>query len=178
MKSIDSKSLLELHNNTPAQLLDVRTPVEFEAAHISGSKLIALDSLDCQQVRTQFDVSKPIYVICRTGNRAQQAIQKLKAEAIDSAVLLEGGIEAWQQQKLPLKLGRKSVSLDRQVRIAAGVLIVLGAALGFLINPLWHILSGFVGAGLTFAGLTDSCAMGMLIARMPWNQRKTAYSVA
>jgi len=79
---------------------------------------------------------------------------------------------AWESAGLPLKRGAKMMSLERQVRIAAGALVFTGAVLGYFVNPAWIALSGFVGAGLVFAGITDTCGMGMLIARMPWNNRR------
>ena len=82
---------------------------------------------------------------------------------------MEGGITAWEQEGLPLVRGRKAISLERQVRIAAGSLVFAGAILGYLVNPVWIALSGFVGAGLVFAGVTDTCGMAMVLARMPWN---------
>ena len=80
-------------------------------------------------------------------------------------------MQAWEAEGLPLNRGRKMMSLERQVRIAAGALVFTGALLGYFVNPAWIALSGFVGAGLIFAGITDTCGMGMLIARMPWNNR-------
>jgi len=171
MKTIDPKPLAESNQNGQAQqILDVRTPAEFEQAHISGSKLSPLDSLDPDQIIRNFDTAKPLFVICQSGKRAKQAVEKLQQAGCESAVLLNGGINAWSEHSLPLNTGKKTMSLERQVRIAAGILILTGAVLGFYQHPLWHLLSAFVGAGLTFAGITDSCAMGMLIAKMPWNR--------
>jgi len=79
-----------------------------------------------------------------------------------------GGVQAWEAEGLPLNRGRKMMSLERQVRIAAGALVFTGALLGYFVNPAWIALSGFVGAGLVFAGITDTCGIGMLMARMPW----------
>lgn len=175
MKTIDPKPLAESHlSGQKIQLLDVRTPAEFEEAHIAGSKLAPLDSLNPGHVSSSFDPEQPIYVVCRSGNRAQRAIQQLQTAGFDSVVLLNGGINAWSEHDLPLNRGKETMGLERQVRIAAGVLIAVGALLGFLVNPLWHLMSAFVGVGLAFAGLTNSCAMGMLIAKMPWNQRGSA----
>ena len=78
---------------------------------------------------------------------------------------------------LPVVRGKKAVSLERQVRIAAGSLVVIGVALGLLVHPVLFGLSGFVGAGLVFAGVTDTCGMGMMLARMPWNRRGTTCAV-
>ena len=98
------------------------------------------------------------------------ACQKLEAAGYESVVNLEGGTSAWQAAGLQVVEGKKAMSLERQVRIAAGSLIVIGAAIGYFVHPGGYGLSAFVGAGLVFAGLTDTCAMGMMIAKMPWNQ--------
>ena len=85
----------------------------------------------------------------------------------------KGGTLAWDKAGLPVQRGQKAMSLERQVRIAAGSLVFTGAALGFFVHPYFIGLSAFVGAGLVFAGITDTCGMGMMIAKMPWNQIKT-----
>jgi len=154
--------------------LDVRSPAEFEAAHIDGSRLAPLGSLHVEEIREAFDVTQPIHVVCESGARAAQAVRKFDDAGLDSGVVLAGGIQAWQAQAFSLNLGKETMGLERQVRITAGLMIVVGALLGFFVNPLWHILPAFIGAGLTLAGLTNTCAMGMLIAKMPWNQRGVA----
>lgn len=83
---------------------------------------------------------------------------------------MEGGTQAWDLAGLPVSRGKKAMSLERQVRIAAGFLVFLGAALGFFVHPYFIAISAFVGAGLMFAGITDTCGMGMMLAKMPWNQ--------
>jgi rhodanese-related sulfurtransferase len=115
-------------------------------------------------------VSQPLYVICRSGNRARQACEKLIAAGYTNVVNVEGGTQAWEQAGLPLVRGKQAISLERQVRIAAGSLVLSGALLGYFAHPYWIGLAAFVGAGLVFAGITDTCGMGMLLARMPWNQ--------
>jgi rhodanese-related sulfurtransferase len=85
-------------------------------------------------------------------------------------VCVEGGTDAWEQAGLPVVRGHKVISLDRQVRMAAGLLVLLGVGLSFLVHPAFSALSAFVGAGLLFAGITDTCGMAMLLAKMPWNQ--------
>jgi rhodanese-related sulfurtransferase len=102
------------------------------------------------------------------------AAEKLMASGLPNLSVLEGGVLAWETAGLRLIRGTKVISLERQVRIAAGSLMFIGAALGYFVNPNWIALSGFVGAGLVFAGVTDTCAMGMLIARMPWNSHRNS----
>ena len=152
-------------------LLDVRTPAEFEEAHIEGSVLHPLSELDADEVAKLAAGKDQCILVCRSGNRARQAAEKLKTSGLASLCILDGGVRAWEAEGLPLNRGRKMMSLERQVRIAAGALVFTGALFGYFVNPAWIALSGFVGAGLVFAGITDTCGMAMLIARMPWNNR-------
>jgi len=160
--------------NRNALFLDVRTPAEFEEAHIEGSVLHPLGDLNVETVERLAAGKDSCVLICRSGNRASQAAEKLASIGLPSLCILEGGIQAWESAGLPLERGAKTMSLERQVRIAAGTLVFVGAALGYFVNPAWIALSGFVGAGLVFAGITDTCGMGLLIARMPWNNRRTS----
>jgi rhodanese-related sulfurtransferase len=155
-------------------LIDVRTPVEFREVHSSYARNVPLDSLKPEAVMSarNGNADKPLYVICRSGNRSSKACEQLVKAGYDNIVNVEGGTSAWDDAGLPVVRGQKAMSLERQVRIAAGFLVFLGAVLGAFVNPAWIGLSAFVGAGLMFAGITDTCAMGMLIAKMPWNQVK------
>jgi rhodanese-related sulfurtransferase len=154
-----------------ALLLDVRTPAEFEEAHIEGSILLPLGDLNPEEVKRLATGKSACVLVCRSGNRARQAAEKLKTIGLPSLHLLAGGVLAWDAAGLPLDRGAsKVISLERQVRIAAGAIVVLGVVLAQLVHPLFMGLSAFVGCGLIFAGLTDRCGMGMLIAKAPWNQ--------
>jgi rhodanese-related sulfurtransferase len=153
-------------------LLDVRTPMEFEMAHIGGSVLRPLWNLDLNEIRKLAVGKNACVLICRSGKRANIAAEKLKASGLPNLSVLQGGVLAWDAAGLPLIRGTKVMSLERQVRIAAGSLVFIGAALGYFVNPNWIALSAFVGAGLVFTGVTDTCGMGMLIARMPWNSHR------
>lgn len=152
------------------ELIDVRTPVEFREVHVPFARNLPLDQLDCSQLLSdRADSSEPLYVICRSGSRGKQACEKVAAAGCRNVVNVDGGTLAWDQAGLPVVRGKKTISLERQVRIAAGALVLAGAILS-LVHPAWIALSGFVGAGLIFAGITDTCGMGMMLARMPWNQ--------
>lgn len=153
-------------------LIDVRTPVEFREFHAEGARLMPLDALDPRAVIESRDGTKeePLYTICRSGSRGRQACEAFQAAGFANVVNVEGGTLAWEQSGLPVVRGAKSMSLERQVRIAAGSLVVLGSALGAFIHPAFLGLSAFVGAGLVFAGVSDTCGMGMILARMPWNR--------
>jgi len=152
-------------------LIDVRTPVEFREVHVEFARNVPLDQLDpaaLMQARNG-SANEPLYVICRSGSRGQQACEKFLKAGFSNVVNIEGGTLACVEAGLPVVRGKKAISRERQVRIAAGSLVLLGAALHF-IHPAFIGLSAFVGAGLMFSGITDTCTMGMLLARMPWNQ--------
>lgn len=151
-------------------LIDVRTPVEFREVHATPARNMPLDILDARALLDGREAGKPLYVICKSGNRARMACQKLLDAGGAAVVNVEGGTQAWAAAGLPVVRGKKAVSLERQVRIAAGTLVLIGIGLGALVHPYWAGLSAFVGAGLVFAGVTDTCGMGMLIAKMPWNR--------
>jgi rhodanese-related sulfurtransferase len=172
MKTIDVTHLAEKKREGSVELIDVRTPVEFRELHAEGAKNVPLDSLDPQQICESRNgrSGQPLYVICRSGARGAKAVQKLVDAGVEDAINVEGGTLAWEQAGLPVERGRKAISLERQVRIVAGFLTLLGAVLGFFVNPYFIGLSAFIGAGLMFAGLTDTCGMGMMLAKMPWNQ--------
>ena len=152
-------------------LIDVRTPVEYREVHVGIARNVPLDRLDVTAIMQGRNGSarEPLYIICRSGSRGQQACEKFLAAGFPNVVNVEGGTLACVEAGLPVARGKKAVSLERQVRIAAGSLVLLGAALSF-VHPAFVGLSAFVGAGLVFAGITDTCGMGMILARMPWNQ--------
>ena len=154
-------------------LIDVRTPAEFEAVHAEGAQLLPLDKLNADALKQQVgDVdAKPVYLICRSGDRSKRAAERLKQAGVHNVFVVEGGTQAWEAAGLNVQRGRKTISLERQVRIGAGSLVLLGVLLGWLAHPLFYLVSAFVGGGLVFAGVTDTCGMAMALAKMPWNQR-------
>ncbi len=155
----------------PVELIDVRTPVEYRQVHAEFARSIPLDRLDPRSIMGSRSgpIDQILYVICRSGSRGRQACEAFQAVGFPNVVNVEGGTLAWEQAGLPVVRGKKAVSLERQVRIAAGSLVVLGTALGALLHPAFVGVAAFVGAGLVFAGVTDTCGMGMILARMPWN---------
>jgi rhodanese-related sulfurtransferase len=160
----------------PIDLIDVRTPVEFQEVHVAQARNIPLDRLDPAAIMQARNGSRqePLYVICRSGSRGRQACEKFVAAGFANVVNVEGGTLACVEAGLPVVRGKKTISLERQVRIAAGSLVLLGVLLGWIVHPALAGLAAFVGAGLIFAGITDTCGMGLLLARMPWNQVKNA----
>ena len=156
----------------PAQLLDVRTPGEYAAAHVPGAKLIPLDDLkpDAFQ-RERGSAEIPVYVLCQSGGRARKAIEKLERAGVRGCVLVEGGTEGWIDAGLPTERAQSSgLPLMRQVQIAVGLVSAIGAALALLVNPFFAIIPLVMGCGLLFAGLTGICGLALLLAKMPWNR--------
>ncbi len=155
------------------ELIDVRTPGEYHSGHAALARCEPLDSLDPARIVAESPPGQPIYLICRSGARSEKACAAFAAAGFgDRVVSVEGGTLAWDKAALPMVRGRYLLPLDRQVRIAVGVLVLIGAVLGYLVNPWFYALSAYCGAGLVFAGVTDICLMGWIIARMPWNQTK------
>jgi rhodanese-related sulfurtransferase len=174
--TISPLSLKALHDrDQDIHVFDVRTPAEFQELRVPFSKLAPLESLKPREVVTQAGVgdADTIYLSCKSGTRSRMAAERFLKEGFVNACVVEGGVEAWEAAGLPVIRGRKVISLERQVRIAAGSLVVLGLTLGYTVHPGFAGLSAFVGCGLVFAGVTDTCGMGMLLARMPWNQAGT-----
>jgi rhodanese-related sulfurtransferase len=172
-----SVTVNELHrlicSGCKLDLLDVRTPAEHAAVHVAGTRVAPLDKLDCRAVLSSRCAasSEPIYILCHSGVRATRAAEKFAKAGFDNTIVVAGGTEAWTNAGLPVERGtRKVLPLDRQVRTVAGMLGLTGALLAQFVHPNWIWLSGFVGFGLTVAGLTDFCPMRGLLAAMPWNQ--------
>lgn len=173
MNSISPRELHELRSSgKPIEIIDVRTPMEFRDIHVEGACNVPLDALDpAQAMRSRaVDSDAPLYVICRSGGRGKQACSKFITAGFPNVVNVEGGTLAWAEAGLPVVRGKKGVSLERQVRIAAGFLVVVGTLLGWLVHPAFLLLAGFVGAGLMYAGATDRCGMALMLAKMPWNR--------
>jgi rhodanese-related sulfurtransferase len=156
-------------------LLDVRTPVEFAEVHLPQAHNEPLDALNPAGLEATGRISKekPVYIVCRTEVRSRKAAQVLTDAGCRNVVVVKGGTLAWVSAGLPVIRGAlKVISLERQVRIAAGSLVLAGFLLSRLVHPYFIYLSAFVGAGLVFAGISDWCGMGLLLAKAPWNSRK------
>jgi rhodanese-related sulfurtransferase len=171
-RTITVDQLAERDGQGNVDIIDVRTPLEFREVRAVTARNIPLDVLDPHSLMKSRNGSanEPLYLICKSGTRGAKAQQKFIDAGFTNVINVEGGTDAWVNATLPVVRGSKSMSLERQVRIAAGFLVFMGTMLGILVHPYYVGISAFVGAGLMFAGITNSCAMGMLIARMPWNQ--------
>lgn len=170
----------DLHQRLTAQpdlaVIDVRTAGEFDSVHVPQARNVPLDSLEPTALLSTGVTrpGQPVYLLCQSGGRARRAAEKFSIAGIENAVVVEGGMQAWIEAGLPVTRGGGVVSLERQVRIGAGSLVLLGVMLGWTVHPYFFGLSAFVGAGLVFAGITDFCGMGLLLAKAPWNHRNTA----
>jgi rhodanese-related sulfurtransferase len=173
VQTISPQQLLEqIRSGQPVELIDVRTPAEFREIHVECARNEPLERLDVARLVADHREGSghPVYVICRSGSRGKQACEKLLNAGHALVINVEGGTLACEAAGLSVVRGKKAISLERQVRIVAGAMVVAGAALGFFVHPYFVGLSAFVGAGLIFAGVTDTCGMALILARMPWNQ--------
>ncbi len=161
-----------LDTDQTIDLIDVRTPVEYRAVHLTSARNVPLDALDAQAINAQrtSPSHEPLYVVCQSGSRSSKACAALLDAGV-VAVCVEGGTPACEKAGIPVTRGKQVISLERQVRIGAGSLVALGAALSALVSPWFLIIPGFVGCGLLFAGVTDYCGMGLMLAKMPWNRQ-------
>jgi len=156
----------------PISILDVRTPPEFARVHASGAVSVPLDKLDPAAIAAKHsNANDSVYVICQSGGRAAKACRQLLDAGLAKVYSIEGGTVAWEKGGLPVERGSSNViSLERQVRIGAGTLVVIGVVLAWTVHRAFLGIPAFVGSGLVFAGITDYCGMGMLLAKMPWNR--------
>ncbi len=174
VQTISPKELHEQCQICEVDLIDVRTPSEFQEIHLKVAKSVPLEKLDPKEFMAQRNsgLDRPLFVICASGTRGRQACEKFHAAGFTNVINIEGGTKACVDAGLPVNRGvRKVIPLDRQMRIVMGTLVLLGVALGFLVHPVGFGLGAFVGCGLIFAGITDICPLSMLVAKMPWNQR-------
>jgi rhodanese-related sulfurtransferase len=158
-------------------ILDVRTAAEVNAASLPNCIHIPLHELTAErlkdEIKKQGKNADCVYLLCQSGRRSELAEEQLRGKMNSDLVIVEGGINALKSANIPLQeSGRDVIPLERQVRIAAGILVIIGIVLGSLVHPGLYGLSAFVGAGLTISGITDVCPMGMVIAKMPWNNPK------
>ena len=168
---MDVASVAEVVDDHPnVRLIDVRTPAEFESVHIPGSYNVPLDTLSEHRRDIGDALSGPAILVCRSGARARQAELVLRESGMDHLHVLDGGIMAWESRGQEVKRGSQKWGLERQVRGLAGSLVFISVLAGLLIQPLFGLLALGVGAGLAFSALTDSCAMGMLLSKLPYNR--------
>ena len=164
-----------LQAGEPVELIDVRTPAEFQEVHVEIAQNYPLDRLDPQAIQAArpHPEGRPLYVICRSGARGRQACDKFVAAGYPEVINVDGGTMACVAAGVPVVRGKKAIPLDCQVRMLAGSLVAIGTALGHWVHPAWLLLPAAVGLGLVYSGWTNTCMMGNMLAKMPWNQAPT-----
>lgn len=167
IESADLQRLLA--SPTPPRVLDVRTPGEFETAHMPGSYNVPLDLLREHRDEILSHVDDDAVLVCRSGQRAAQAEETLRRAGLSNVHILTGGIIAWQAGGFPVKRGAQKWDLERQVRLAAGLIVALSVLASLVVTGAQWVAFA-IGVGLTFAAVTNTCAMGMLLARLPYNR--------
>lgn len=150
-------------------LLDVRSAAEFEAVHIPGAYNVPLTTLGEHAERIQRHLEQPVVLVCRSGMRASQAEQQLAAAGMGNVTVLDGGMDAWERAGGEVRRGRARWDIERQVRLVAGS-IVAASIVASIWVPGLRFVAGAVGLGLTVAALTNTCAMGALLAKLPYNR--------
>lgn len=172
--AVEARAALDRAGN--CQLVDVREFSEYESERVPGATLVPLSALE-QDVGL-IDRDRPVYLLCRSGKRAAQAAERLTGQGFTDLRVIDGGLQGWVAAGLPIERGTGRVwSLERQVRFVAGLFVLAGILLS-LISPWFVLFPAFIGAGLTFSAITDTCGMGMMLARMPWNQKPKTRSDA
>lgn len=158
-----------LNSSQPPRLIDVRTPAEFETAHIPGAYNVPLDLLREHRDEIAKHLDQDVVLVCRSGQRAAQADETLRRAGLSNVHVLDGGITAWESRDFEVKRGTERWDLERQVRLVAGLIVAVSVLVGtFVPGVAWIAFA--IGAGLTIAALTNTCAMGMLLARLPYNR--------
>jgi len=170
IKQIDSKTLKKWLENNEAMLIDVREASENENSRIKGSKLIPLAQICCEKLPEI--KNKKLVIHCQMGGRSAKACQKLLTQDSEIEVYnLAGGISDWIKQGFDIEKSKKNcLPINQQTQLTIGIGVLLGVALGYLVNPKFFLLSGFFGAGLIFAGLSGTCTLATLLTKMPWNK--------
>lgn len=173
MAFISPREALVKVNKEYARLIDVRTPAEYRAIRAAGAEHHELSKLNEDYIAHTLlarGSERPLLILCKSGKRAAQAAKLLEGKTKAPVLVVEGGTDLWDELKLPVEKGQVVMSLERQVRITAGTIVVAGTLLGFFVHQALLVIPGLVGAGLVFAGVTNTCGMGLLLARMPWNK--------
>ena len=171
--TIDSHDLSQmLGSATPPRVIDVRTPGEFETAHIAGAYNVPLDLLREHRDEIIEHLDEDVVLVCRSGQRATQAEETLRHAGLTNVHILDGGITAWEAKGFAVNRGAQRWDLERQVRLVAGS-IVLTSILGSIAAPKLKWVAGAIGGGLTFAAVSNTCAMGMMLSKLPYNRGAT-----
>ena len=180
IETVSPKQLLScIQKSNSIKIIDVRTPAEFDEIHIQNVENIPLDQLDAATSDLNPGEDGFLYFICQSGGRSRRACEAMMTAGFTKVINIEGGTIACEAAGLPVVRGLKTISLERQVRISAGALVFTGVLMAscgtsYGMQSAGLFVAGFIGAGLVFAGITDTCGMAMMIAKMPWNQSRSS----
>lgn len=156
-----------------AVLVDIREPDEFARRHVTGAQSHPLSKWE--KAHLKIAPHADVVFMCKSGMRTAGACDRLAARVTGEAFVMVGGLDGWIDAGFPVEADSNApMEIMRQVQIAAGSLVLIGLLLGFLVAPAWFGLAAFVGAGLTFAGISGFCGMARLLMFAPWNQRGVA----
>ncbi|HIC80586.1 MAG TPA: DUF2892 domain-containing protein [Kiloniellaceae bacterium] len=173
LKTIGATAAKSMLDKDQAVLIDIRESDEFAREHIPGAHHVPLSGFDAADFPGARD--KIAIFHCASGSRTAEAAPRILEAGFASVFQLEGGLTGWKAAGMTTLVNRRvPISMQRQVQITAGLMVLLGVLLGFALSPMFFLLSGFVGAGLTFAGLSGTCGMAKLLGLMPWNRALTA----
>jgi len=170
VRSVSALQLAELAQAGAVNLIDVRSPPEFAMLRIAGAVNIPFEQVDPAQMQQRFGRAAPWYIVCQTGTRSQFIAERLRVAGNNNVVHVDGGTNAWQTAGLPVVVSGRVMPMERQVRIAAGALLLIGLAAGALVHPAGYGLAGAVALGLLDSGVRNFCGMSLLLAKMPWNR--------
>jgi rhodanese-related sulfurtransferase len=156
------------------QVIDVRTPGEFEGVHLPSSRNIPLDELDrhLDELRALVAGGREVVLTCRSGARSHQAQERLADAGLPTLPILEGGVVAWQAAGGPVVQDVIRWDLERQIRFVAGLIVAVSILVSIVV-PGARFVAGLVGAGLVIAAVTNTCAMGMVLTRLPFNRPRS-----
>lgn len=169
LTKIDPKTVADGLKTGRFHLIDIRETDEYAREHISGAVSLPLSRVE--QADVKLEAGRTVVFHCKSGMRTEANCAKLAARVDGDALILEGGLDAWKKAGLPVKDNAKApLPMNRQVQITAGTLVLAGALIGTFLHPAGYALSGFIGAGLIFAGASGWCGMANVLAAMPWNR--------
>lgn len=170
VQSISVPETQNLIQESNTLVLDVRTPGEFETAHIDGAVNIPVDQLDPHLREIVHNAGGTMVLVCQSGGRAEQAASKLSEHGKEDLVLLAGGMNAWMQSGAPVRRGDvQRWALERQVRLVAGSIVLATVAASAWVPRTKWVGAG-VGGGLVFAAVSNTCMMGNLLSKLPYNR--------
>lgn len=158
-----------LANETDVHLIDVRSGAEFESAHIPGSYHVPLDSLSEHREELRRHLTRPVVLICQSGNRAAQAGNRLTEVGMENVRVLDGGLGSWLSIGGEVNRGEQKWGIERQVRLLAGLLVLVSVVASLAVSPL-RFVAAVVGAGLALSAVTNSCAMAAVLSHLPYNK--------